>query len=228
MGLEWTGGARTKPFAKPSSRLHCPLTTTHQLQRWADNRRHGRPQANGCGSSHVLAWAAAEHVWAEDRSRSPHLDSSAPSFACRAQHYSCGVVLGARSGVGRGQSLNAAMPDCLPAVISLIRRMLTTGELARREASRSDPERLVAFSRHNRLACDQSSRFWALPAAYRRDLLAPAAGEHAVLNPDRLIDVHSCCQSRTGSPGPRCATRQIVTFPLSTATHLPALATHLC
>ena len=34
-GLEWTGGARTKPFAKPSSRLHCPLTTTHQLQRWA-------------------------------------------------------------------------------------------------------------------------------------------------------------------------------------------------
>ena len=186
------------------------------------------PQANGCGSSHVLAWAAAEHVWAEDRSRSPHLDSSAPSFACRAQHYSCGVVLGARSGVGRGQSLNAAMPDCLPAVISLIRRMLTTGELARREASRSDPERLVAFSRHNRLACDQSSRFWALPAAYRRDLLAPAAGEHAVLNPDRLIDVHSCCQSRTGSPGPRCATRQIVTFPLSTATHLPALATHLC
>ena len=120
-------------------------------------------------------------MWAEDRSRSPHLDSSAPSFACRAQHYSCGVVLGARSGVGRGQSLNAAMPDCLPAVISLIRRMLTTGELARREASRSDPERLVAFSHHNHLACDQSSRFWALPAAYRRDLLAPAAGEHAVL-----------------------------------------------
>ena len=179
-------------------------------------------------------------MWAEDCSRSPHLDSSAPSFACRAQHYSCGVVLGARSGVGRGQSLNAAMPDCLPAVISLIRRMLTTGELARREASRSDPERLVAFSRHNRLACYQSSRFWPLPAAYRLDLLvAPAAGEHAVLNPDRLIDVQSCCQSRTRSPGPRCATRQIVALcrspqPLAfqplplTSTNVPVRAAAFC
>ena len=159
MGLERSSGARYKKiFGKPSSRLHCPLRNLAT-----------RSRGSGCSprphyrfNRHVLQ--AAEHVRAEERSRSAHLDSSAPSFACRAQRYSRGVVAGARSSVGRGQSLNAA-------VISLIRRMLTTGELARREASRSDPERLVAFSRHNRLACYQSSRFWPLPAAYRLDLL---------------------------------------------------------
>jgi len=207
VGLERSSGARYKKiFGKPSSRLHCPLRNLAT-----------RSRGSGCSprphyrfNRHVLQ--AAEHVRAEERSRSAHLDSSAPSFACRAQRYARGLcpvlaVVWAADSLSTLRRLPAAGRPSL----SFDAGMLTTGELARREASRSDPERLVAFSRHNRLACYQSSRFWPLPAAYRLDLLvAPAAGEHAVLNPDRLIDVQSCCQSRTRSPGPRCATRQIV------------------
>ena len=188
-------------------------------------RRHGRKRM---AAAPATCWRGRQQSTCGRRNaRAPPTSTLAPRHSLAAPsaiHVGLCRVLAV---VWAADSLSTLR--CLPAGgISLIRRMLSTGELARREASRSDPERLVAFSRHNRLACDQSSRFWALPAAYRRDLLAPAAGEHAVLNPDRLIDVHSCCQSRTGSPGPRCATRQIVTFPLSTATHLPALATHLC
>ena len=117
VGLERSSGARYKKiFGKPSSRLHCPLRNLAT-----------RSRGSGCSprphyrfNRHVLQ--AAEHVRAEERSRSAHLDSSAPSFACRAQRYSRGVVSGARSSVGRGQSLNAAMPACRRPAISLIRR----------------------------------------------------------------------------------------------------------
>eukprot|EP01046_Picozoa_sp_COSAG06_P014308 COSAG06_NODE_886_length_11771_cov_13.431203_1_plen_188_part_00 len=136
--------------------------------------------------------------------RPPRWDSPAVRSCYSVRSLFCG------SWVHGPQTVSQRCELAAPAVISLIRRMLTTGELARREASSSDPERLVVFSRHNHLACDQSSRFWPLPASYHLDLLAPAAGEHAVLNLDRLIDVQSCCQSRTRSPGPRCTTRQIV------------------
>ena len=95
-------------------------------------------------------------------------------YVAATQFARCSAVLGC---MGRRQSLNSQRCElAAPAVISLIRRMLTTGELARREASSSDPERLVAFSRHNHLACDQSSGFWPLPASttltYSRLLLA--------------------------------------------------------
>ena len=238
VGLERSSGARYKKiFGKPSSRLHCPLRNLATRSRGSgcSPRPHYR-------TASTVTCCRQQSTCGRRNARAPPTSTLAPRHSLAAPsaiHVGLCRVLAV---VWAADSLSTLR--CLPAAgrpsLSFDAGMLTTGELARREASRSDPERLVAFSRHNRLACYQSSRFWPLPAADRLDLLvAPAAGEHAVLNPDRLIDVQSCCQSRTRSPGPRCATRQIVALcrspqPLTfqplplTSTNVPVRAAAFC
>ena len=118
-------------------------------------------------AARVLMHECVAEPWAEQPQgarlcsppRPPRWDSPAVRSCYSVRSLFCG------SWVHGPQTVSQRCELAAPAVISLIRRMLTTGELARREASSSDPERLVAFSRHNHLACDQSSRFWTPPQA---------------------------------------------------------------